>query len=179
MPPEALDAILLAGQCAPSAHDSRPWHFAVFQTRAGKAALLAALAARFEEDLRRAGVPSEEVQARVGRSQRIFRQAPVLVVLFVRKKVPDNPLAKSTQIEALMASQSVALAAGQMLLAAEALGASGCWFAAPLFCPEQVCTAAQMAPEEWAPQALLTLGYCSEAPKEKRAPQERDAVTFF
>ncbi len=62
----------------------------------------------------------------------------------------------------MMAVQSVALAAQNMLLMAHAEGLGACWMCAPLFCPD-VVRAALALPADWEAQALLTLGYPAEA----------------
>ncbi len=52
--------------------------------------------------------------------------------------------------------------AGQnILLAAHDIGLSACWMCAPLFCPD-VVKDALILPDDWQPQALLTMGYPAE-----------------
>jgi F420 biosynthesis protein FbiB-like protein len=174
-----LNQILLAGINAPSAHDSRPWKVVAVTSPAGKQRLTAALSSRFQKDMEAAGFSPQEVERRLSRSRSIFASAPVLVVLFARQSLPDNPLAKTKKTEELLTVQSVALAAGQMLLAASHLGLAGCWFAAPLFCPGEVCAACELDETLWAPQCLLTLGYPAEQPKEKAPPQLEDSVIWL
>ena len=70
----------------------------------------------------------------------------------------------------LMAVQSVALAGGQMLIAAHALGLGGVWLCAPLFAQKTVRIALGL-PEEWEPQALILLGFPAVTPE----PQPRRA----
>ncbi len=171
-----LNQILLAGIHAPSAHDSRPWKVAAVTSAEGKQRLTGALSSRFQKDMEAAGFSPEETERRLARSQGIFASAPVLVVLFARRNLPANPLAKTGETEQLLTAQSVALAAGQMLLAASHLGLSGCWFAAPLFCPGEVCTACGLDKTQWFPQCLLTLGYPAQEPKEKVPPRLEDCV---
>ena len=178
VPPELVEAVLEAGINAPSAHDSRPWRFYLFDRAPDRARLLDALSARFAADLRAKGFPEEEVRARLGRSRRIFGDAPVLIVPFVSLAGRENPLAGGPEVERALAAQSVALAAGQMLLAAHGLGLGMCWFAAPLFCPGEVCAACGEDPARWAPQCLLTLGYPKPGsrPKPKPRPERDDYV---
>lgn len=175
---DVLDQILLAGINAPSAHDSRPWRVAAVTSHEGKQRLTSALASRFQQDMEAAGFSTEEVERRLSRSQGIFASAPVLVVLFARRSLPDNPLAKTKETEELLTAQSVALAAGQMLLAASHLGLAGCWFAAPLFCPDAVCAACGVDWAQWVPQCLLTIGYPAEQPREKIPPLLEDSVVW-
>jgi F420 biosynthesis protein FbiB-like protein len=74
---------------------------------------------------------------------------------------PDRRRKKA---EFVMAVQSAALAAQNLLLAAHAEGLGACWLCAPLFCPEAVRAALDL-PADWEPQALITLGYPAEAGK--------------
>ena len=176
--PVILQAILNAGIAAPSAHDSRPWHFVVVTTVTAKVSLCETLSRRFSEDLYAANISPEEVSQRIERSQRIFKQAAAIVVAFGRKTPPYNSLAKSSEIEQLMISQSVALACGQILLSAHFLGIGGCWFAAPLFCPQAVCDTCKIDSQLWGPQALITLGYPAVPPKAKPPLAVEDYITY-
>ncbi len=63
----------------------------------------------------------------------------------------------------IMAVQSAALAAGNILLAAHALGLGGVWICAPMFAPEVVQAAFDL-PEDWVAQGMLMIGYAAEAP---------------
>lgn len=66
-----------------------------------------------------------------------------------------------------MAVQGAAMAAHNILLAAHATGLGACWMCAPLFCP-QVVSEALTLPDDWEPQALITLGFPAEAGKPYR-----------
>lgn len=74
-------------------------------------------------------------------------------------------------LEWQMAVQSTALALGQLLLAAHHEGLAACWLCAPLFAPEVVREVLTL-PEDWEPQALITLGYAAEVRKSQRKPLE-------
>ena len=178
---EKVRAVLEAGLLAPSAHDSRPWHFAVVSTAGGKERLLSGLAAPFRRDMEAAGLSPETVAQRLERSQRIFRAAPVLILAFAPVRLPANPLDRTGGLEEVLEIQSGALACGQMLLAAHSLGLGMCWFAAPLFCPMEACAACGMDPAQWRPRCLLTLGYPApgSAPKDKSPVRPEDYLTFL
>lgn len=176
---ETLRQILAAGANAPSAHDSRPWHFAAVTSDTAKARLASALTGRFAEDMKQAGFSAPEIEARLARTKRIYSGAAAIVVLFAKKAQRENPLAKSGATEELMAAQSVALAAGQMLLAAHGLGLGACWFSAPLFCERETCEACAIDTALWQPQCLLTIGHPAQSPKEKPAPLLEDVATYL
>jgi nitroreductase len=74
------------------------------------------------------------------------------------------PDPKRRRAEWTMATQSLALAGQNLLLAAHAEGLGACWLCAPLFCPE-VVRAALGLPEDWEPQAFISLGWPDEGPQ--------------
>jgi len=163
---DELAAILAAGCHAPSAHDSRPWHFTVIESAEQKTALRRMLNSLLEADLRRAGFDSRAVADKVARSRRSLDTAAVYIVLAVRVRLPENRLAPGTATERLLAEQSLSLAGGQMLLAASLLGLGGCWYAAPLFCESQVAAFCGYD-GAYLPRALLTIGRPAEQPRPK------------
>ena len=79
------------------------------------------------------------------------------------------PDAERSQAERTMAVQSVALACQNLLLAAQAAGLGTCWMCAPLFVPALVRQALDL-PEDWEPQAVVTLGYPAEEKQKEREP---------
>jgi nitroreductase len=68
------------------------------------------------------------------------------------------------QEEALMGTQSVALAGLQILLGAHAEGLGGTWICWPLFAPAETRIALGLS-TEWEPQGMLFLGYPFEQPE--------------
>ena len=74
--------------------------------------------------------------------------------------------------EGLREGQSAAMAGQNLLIAAHAEGLGACWMCAPLFCPDVVSDTLAL-PEDWQPQALITLGYPAESrEKTRRALEE-------
>jgi len=173
---ELLNTVLEAGLLAPSAHDSRPWRFVVFEG-AEKAVLTQRLARAFRRDMEEKGLAPEVIRERQARSAQIFGGAPILILAFRKTNLPHNPLDPSGQAEEVMAVQSAALAGGQMMQAAHALGLGTCWFAAPLFCREEL---AGLAGEDgWLPQYLLTLGWPDGTAPKPKDPARWDQVVSF
>jgi nitroreductase len=64
---------------------------------------------------------------------------------------------RRSNAEYIMAVQATATAVQNMLLLAHARGLGACWMCAPLFCPEAVRAGLHL-PQDWEPQALVTLG---------------------
>jgi nitroreductase len=71
--------------------------------------------------------------------------------------------------EWVMAAQSTAMAAQNLLLLAHAESLAACWVCAPLFVPELVRETLTLPPD-WEPQGVITLGYAAEARQKNRAP---------
>ncbi len=165
VPAEALARLLEAARWAPSAHNRQPWRFALLRAAELKARLAEQMGARLRADRLADGDPAEAVERDVARSRARIADAPAVVVLCLSMAEMDAyPDRRRKKAEFLMAVQSAALAAQNLLLAAHAEGLGACWLCAPLFCPE-VVRAALALPADWEPQALITLGYPAEPGK--------------
>lgn len=171
VPPDLVTRLLEAACWAPSAHNRQPWRFAVMTDAEVKGQLACAMGMRLRADLERDGLPLEVIERDVARSYARITGAPVVILVALTLTDMDvYPDPRRSQAEWTMAVQSVAMAVQNLLLAAHAEGLGACWMCAPLFCPE-VVKAALHLPEDWQPQALVTLGYPAEPPREKgRAP---------
>lgn len=62
-----------------------------------------------------------------------------------------------------MAVQGVGAAIQNLLLSVHLQGLGACWMCAPLFCPDVVQRALGL-PDDWEPQALITVGQAVEQP---------------
>jgi F420 biosynthesis protein FbiB-like protein len=169
---KVIEHLLTAAMWAPSAHNRQPWRFAVVQTQAQKEALAQAMGARLRRDLRADGLDEALIEADAGRSYARITAAPVLVALCLSMLNMDvYPDEKRSRNEYLMAVQSVAMAGQNLLLAAHEAGLGACWMCAPLFVPDVVRDVLRL-PDDWQPQALLTLGYPAETREKTRKPLE-------
>lgn len=169
VPRSLLERLLTAAVWAPNAHNRQPWRFAVVTERECQERLGQALARRWYADLIADGYEAEAAARRVARSQRRLSNAGALVLGCITMSVMDTyPDTHRQNLEWLMAAQSLALALGQLLLAAHHEGLAACWMCAPLFAPE-IVTAILDLPADWEPQALITLGYPD--PTAKPPPQ--------
>ncbi len=170
VPREALEGALDAARWAPSAHNRQPWRFAVITDPMRRAALAEAMGERFRGDLRADGLSAEAVEAQVARSVQRISAAPAVIVVFLSMSDMDHyPDRRRQDAERIMAVQSVALAVQNMLLALHAQGLGACWMCAPLFCPDLVRDALG-APDDWEPQALITVGTPAEQRTRDRDP---------
>jgi F420 biosynthesis protein FbiB-like protein len=178
IPADVLRRVLEAGCWAPSAHNRQPWRFAVITDPARRASLARAMGARFRSDLLADGLPTQEVERQVMRSHERISSAPALVVLCLNMTDMDQyPDERRQAAERIMAIQSVALAAQNILLMAHAQGLGACWMCAPLFCPDVVRDELAL-PDDWEAQALLTLGFPAEQRSKDREPLETKLVWY-
>lgn len=156
---ELIESLLEVASWAPSAHNRQPWRFAVITQAAMQDKLARAMGARLRSDLAADGVPEAVIAADVGRSYERITGAAALVCLCLSMADMDTyPDPTRNTNETIMAIQSVAMAGQNLLLAAHAAGLGACWMCAPLFC-QDVVQAALNLPQDWQPQALITLGY--------------------
>ena len=165
-----LVQLLDAATWAPSAHNRQPWRFCVVTSEAAKARLSAAMGEQWRADLQADNADPIFVERRVAISHARMTGAAALVIASVTMAEMDQyPDAARAQAEWTMAVQSVALACQNLLLASEANGLAACWMCAPLFVPALVRRVLEL-PDDWEPQALITLGYPAESKQNERAP---------
>jgi F420 biosynthesis protein FbiB-like protein len=176
VPREVVESLLNAAVWAPSAHNRQPWRFCVVEQQDTKENLAREMGARLRRDLEADGVAEDVIAADTGRSYSRMTSAPLLIVLCLSMSDMDiYPDARRAHNEYLMAVQSTAMAAQNLLLAAHDAGLGACWLCAPLFCSDTVKTTLDL-PEDWQPQALITLGYPAEAREKTRHPVEKSLL---
>ena len=178
VPADILDRILVSAQFAPSAHNRQPWRFAVVVSSEQKHVLANAMGSDFRRDLEADGIADDVIAAQVRRSYDRILQAPVAVILcLTMAEMDDYTDFKRRRAEFRMAMQSVALAGGQLLLAAHAENLGGVWICAPLYAQETV-RAALSLPEDWEPQGMLLLGYPEAVPEPRPRKPAGETVLF-
>lgn len=177
VPREIIQRVLTAAVWAPSAHNRQPSRFAVVESAVQKEQLALAMGARLRRDLQADNAPQDLIDKDVARSYSRITSAPVLIALCLSMVDMDSyPDDKRSRAEYLMAVQSVAMAGQNLLLAAHDAGLGACWMCAPLFCPDVVRDTLNL-PEDWQPQALLTVGYPAET-REKTRRDLQDVVLW-
>ncbi len=163
VPEDLLHRLLETAIHAPSAHNLQPWRFVLVQNAAARERLGRALTDKMRADMEAEGAPETDIAARVERSLRRLREAPV-VLLFCR----DTAAVRGdTPEEHHMGVQSVANAATYLLLAAHAEGLGVNWICWPLYAPAETRAALNL-PAAWQPEGMLFLGWPDETPGEKR-----------
>lgn len=165
-----IERLLRAAIWAPSAHNRQPWRFAVLEDDDTPTRLADAMNAVLRTDLAADGLPPDQIEAHAARRRARLTRAPVLILLCITMAdMHDYPDQKRRRAEWTMATQSLALAGQNLLLAAHAEGLGACWLCAPLFCPEVVRDTLGLPPD-WEPQAFISLGWPAEAPIKEREP---------
>jgi F420 biosynthesis protein FbiB-like protein len=178
VPEELIEQMLTAATWAPSAHNRQPWRFAVIQNQNKKQQLAHDMGVKLRTDLTIDKVPATVIEKDVARSYQRISQAPLLVLLSMSMMDMDSyPDERRQQNEWLMAVQSTAVAGQNLLLAAHALGLGACWMCAPLFCPDVVKRSLSL-PDDWQPQAFITIGYPAEQKVKTRHPLESRTLFY-
>ncbi len=173
---DLIESLLTAAIWAPSAHNRQPWRFCVIDTPETIRALAGAMNARLRRDLEADGVPPELIEQDAGRSYARITGAPALVLLCLSMVDMDRYAdAQRNLNEYVMAAHSTAMAGQNLLLAAHQAGLGACWMCAPLFCPEVVRDSLTL-PDDWQPQALITLGYPAETRTKTRRALETSVL---
>ncbi len=159
IPNDVIERILDLATWAPSAHNRQPWRFVVVGAPETRRELAMAMGTQLRRDLESDGVAAAVIEADVERSYSRISGAPVLIMVCLSMVDMDYYAdAQRNNLEYMMAVQSTAMAVQNLLLAAHAEGLGACWMCAPLFCPA-VGKATLALPDDWQPQALITLGY--------------------
>jgi coenzyme F420-0:L-glutamate ligase / coenzyme F420-1:gamma-L-glutamate ligase len=171
---QLVDLLIQAMSWAPSAHNRQPWRVAILEDDKWKRHLASKMAEQLRRDRSADGDGAAIVDADVKRSYDRITEAPVVLVVCADIVDMDvYPDQRRENAEYLMAVQSVATAAQNLMLAAHAEGLGACWMCAPLFCQDTVSAALRL-PSGWQPQALITLGWPSATKKfrPRRLPAE-------
>lgn len=170
IPRETIGRLLEAAAWAPSAHNRQPWRFAVLTRATDIERLAAAMGARLRADRTADGDDPADIERDVARSYTRLTGAPVVIIVCLSMADMDHyPDPQRSRNEWLMAAQSTAMAAQNLLLLAHAEGLAACWICAPLFVPDLVRETLAL-PADWEPQGLITLGRPAETRDKARMP---------
>lgn len=171
----AIERLVAAATWAPSAHNRQPWRFVVVTKESSKLELAQAMGDRLRSDRMADGDDSAVIEADVARSHARISGAPAVIVACMSTADMDHYLDdRRARVEETMATQSVAMAVQNLLLAAYSEGLGACWMCAPLFCPDVVSQVLRL-PSDWQPQALVTLG----VPANDGKPANRKSIQML
>jgi len=176
LPDGVIERLIDAARLAPSAHNRQPWRFVVLHHANDKARLADAMGTRLRADRLADGDDPEAVEKDVTNSRSRICSAPAVIVVCNTLSDMDRYAdARRAEAERLMAIQSTAMAAQNLLLLAHAEGLGACWMCAPLFCADTVTFALEL-PSDWHPQALITLGLPASAGRRRERRAIADIV---
>jgi F420 biosynthesis protein FbiB-like protein len=176
IPRAVIETLLTAATWAPSAHNRQPWRFAVVEMAETRERLARAMGDRLRRDLEADGAQPDFIEKDVSRSYSRMSGAAAMVLLCLSMIDMDHyPDERRARHEYVMAAQSTAMAGQNLLLAAHEAGLGACWMCAPLFVPD-VARGVLSLPEDWEPQALITLGYPAETREKTRHPLETSVL---
>jgi len=137
------------------------------------------MAIEFKRDLQTDNLSPDIIEKKAAGSRNRITSAPVVIILSTDMTDMDvYPDEKRNKAEYIMATQSVANAGMQLLLAAHAEGLGSVWVCSPLFVQETVQTVLKL-PKSWEPQAMYFLGYPIEIPDARERKPLKEVVQVF
>ena len=139
VPNEAVETLLDAARCAPSAGNIQPWEFVVVKNQAIKRRL-----------------------AEAALNQKIVEEAPIIIVICADEK--RSSLGYGSRGRTLYCLQDTAAAAQNLLLVAYSMGLGACWVGS---FNEDEAKGILKAPDGIRPVALIPLGYPNETPRQR------------
>ncbi|HKP51185.1 MAG TPA: TIGR03668 family PPOX class F420-dependent oxidoreductase [Chloroflexia bacterium] len=161
---ELVEMTLEAARWAPSPHGAQPWRFVVLTRPELKQQLADAMADEWRRNLEMDGESAEVVAIRQEKSRRRIEASPVLIIpCLYLDDLHHYPDPARQEAEVTMAVQSLGATIQNLLLSAYSLGLDTGWMCAPLFCPDIVRQALDLAPT-LIPHALINMGYGAKDP---------------
>lgn len=171
--------ILEAARWAPSPHGRQPWRFVVVASDTARARLADAMGVEWRRQLALDGQDEATISVRHRKSQERITGAPLIIIpclyLDDLDSYPDN---ERQAAETTMAVQSLGCAVQNMLLMAYSLGLGAGWMCAPLFCPDTVRAALDLAPALH-PHALIPIGYAAKEPQRRPRRPLDELVVYW
>ncbi len=159
IPLELVEQAIEDACWAPSPHHTQPWRFALVSTEAARKSLAEAMGEQWREDLSEDEANPSFIEGQIKGSRVRLNKAQALVLVCMSQHDLDRyPDERRQLAERDMAVQSIGAAIQNLLLSLHLHGLGAAWMCAPLFCPE-IVSAALKLPEDWEPQALLTVGW--------------------
>ncbi len=180
IPRPLLERILETAARAPNSHNRQPWRFVVLESPEARRRLVDCMRPEYREALLRQGLTQDEADKKMEqRNRRILGAAAGVLLCYAAAdmdRYEDDP--QRQRGEDLLGIQSVALAGGQMMLAARAEGLGSVWLAAPLFTQVAVRHAFDL-PKDWQSQGLVLLGYPAETPEARPRKPLHEVAHYF
>src|SRR5204863_1881781 len=126
-------------------------------------------------DLRGDGTAEDVIARRLGRSDALLGEAPVVVIPFVGLEAAHRyPDAERAAAEREMFVLSGGAAIENLMLALHAQGLASCWVSSTLFCKEETRAALGLE-DQWVPLGSVAVGPAPEADPSPRPSLDVDA----
>jgi coenzyme F420-0:L-glutamate ligase/coenzyme F420-1:gamma-L-glutamate ligase len=174
--PGAVRRAIAGALTAPAPHHSQPWRFVVLETARARAALLDAMLAAWQEDLRADGFTAEQIARRVQRGEPLRRAPLIIVPCLVADAAHAYPDDRRNAAERAMFLVSMGAAVQNLLVGLAIEGLGSCWVSSTLFCGP-VAAAVLDLPAGWEPMGAVGVGRAA-APPRPRPDRDPDAVTI-
>lgn len=157
--PATLRAALADALTAPAPHHSHPVRFVHLATPARRTALLDAMRAAWDADLRGDGFSAAARTARLARGD-ILRRAPELILPFWVEDAGAHtyPDARRAACEATMFTVAGGAAVQSLLVALAARALGSCWVGSTIFAAEVVRRELEL-PATWHPLGAVAIGH--------------------
>lgn len=173
---EDIKKMIEAATLAPSAHNSRPWRFAVVTSGEKIRAVAAEVHRAMDQVLASTAVPDDlkEQYEKFRLYFTFYENAPVLIVACGEPfySVPSHAVSlafpekyKQSRVSSL--EQSVSAAIENLILAATDMGYGTCWATGPLLAAENIKQVLGL-PESWIIFALIPVGRPLREPRPKK-----------
>ncbi len=156
--PAAVRRAVSAAVTAPAPHGTTPWRFVVVENVTPRTALLDAMLAAWEVDLRRDGFSDEQVARRTRRGN-VLRGAPLLVVpCLVREGMHGYPDERRSTAEREMFLVAMGAGVQNFLVGLAVEGLGSAWVSSTMFCRDVVVRELDL-PEGWEPMGAIAVGH--------------------
>ncbi|MDQ3764909.1 MAG: coenzyme F420-0:L-glutamate ligase [Actinomycetota bacterium] len=175
--PAALRRAVGVALRAPAPHHTRPVRFVWLTDRPLRRQLLDAMAQAWRSDLRRDGLPEDQIERRVRRGALLYDAPEVLVPVAVPDGAHAYPDARRQAAEEAMFTIAAGAAVQGLLVALAAEGLGSCWVGSTLFCPDLV-RAELSLPPDWRPLGAIAVGYPTQPLQPRPACDPDDGLVL-
>ncbi|MGH3342558.1 MAG: nitroreductase family protein, partial [Carbonactinosporaceae bacterium] len=154
-------------------HHTTPWRFVLVEKPTTATRLLDAMLQAWVADLRRDGLPGDEIARRTRRGE-LLRRAPCLVVpCLLAGGAHRYPDARRATAEREMFVVSMGAAVQNLLVALAAEGLGSAWVSSTMFCRDVVTRELDL-PAAWEPMGAVGVGRPATPPG-ARPPRDPEA----